>query len=116
LASALAASGRAERAADVDRVAAEVFRALGAQPPSWIPRTQASETTSGTDPAGLSTREREIIGLLAMGLSNEEISERLFLSIRTVERHISNIYVKLGATGRHARAYATAYAHEHALV
>jgi DNA-binding NarL/FixJ family response regulator len=67
------------------------------------------------DPAGLSVREREILRLLASGLSNEDIAARLVLSIRTVERHVSNIYAKLGAAGRTARAVATAYAHQHAL-
>jgi DNA-binding NarL/FixJ family response regulator len=53
--------------------------------------------------------------MMAAGLSNEDIAARLVLSIRTVERHVSNIYAKLGAAGRNARAVATAYAHEHAL-
>ena len=47
--------------------------------------------------------------LIAAGKSNEEIATELFLSIRTVERHVSNIYLKLGATGRTARAVATAW-------
>jgi DNA-binding CsgD family transcriptional regulator len=112
LAATLAASGRADRA-ETERAAADhAFDALGAARPAWIPRTQPG----ADDGSGLSAREREILGLIALGLSNEEIAQRLFLSIRTVERHVSNIYAKLGLEGRHARAGATAYAHEHALV
>jgi pimeloyl-ACP methyl ester carboxylesterase/DNA-binding CsgD family transcriptional regulator len=54
----------------------------------------------------LSAREREVMRLVAQGLSNEEIAERLFLSIRTVERHLSNVYVKLRVSGKAARAAA----------
>jgi DNA-binding CsgD family transcriptional regulator len=54
----------------------------------------------------LSVREREVMRLVAEGLSNEEIAERLFLSVRTVERHLSNIYVKLRVSGKAARAAA----------
>jgi pimeloyl-ACP methyl ester carboxylesterase/DNA-binding CsgD family transcriptional regulator len=56
----------------------------------------------------LSDRERDVMVLVADGLSNEEIAERLFLSVRTVERHLSNIYVKLRVTGKAARAAAAA--------
>jgi DNA-binding CsgD family transcriptional regulator len=56
----------------------------------------------------LSAREREVMELVAQGLSNEEIAERLFLSVRTVERHLSNIYVKLRVSGKAARAAAAA--------
>jgi len=58
--------------------------------------------------ADLSRRERDVIELVAEGLSNEEIAERLFLSVRTVERHVSNIYVKLRVSGKAARAAAAA--------
>jgi class 3 adenylate cyclase/DNA-binding CsgD family transcriptional regulator len=54
----------------------------------------------------LSAREREVMRLVAEGLTNEEIAERLFLSVRTVERHLSNVYVKLRVSGKAARAAA----------
>jgi DNA-binding NarL/FixJ family response regulator len=56
----------------------------------------------------LSTRELEVLGLVAAGLDNEGIAARLYLSVRTVERHLSNIYAKLGVSGKAARAAAAA--------
>jgi DNA-binding CsgD family transcriptional regulator len=56
----------------------------------------------------LSPREQQVLGLVADGLSNEEIAARLFLSARTVERHLSNVYVKLRVSGKAARAAAAA--------
>lgn len=50
---------------------------------------------------------------LAGGRTNDEIAEELFVSVRTVERHVANIYVKIGARGR---ANATAYALTHNLI
>jgi ATP/maltotriose-dependent transcriptional regulator MalT len=76
----------------------------------------APAATASTDnPAGLSTREVDVLGLIARGRSNQEIADELFLSVRTVERHISTIYEKLGAHGKAARATATAYALKHGL-
>lgn len=59
-----------------------------------------------TSTAGLSPRELEVLELVAAGLTNEAIAERLSLSVRTVERHLSNIYAKLRLSGKAARAAA----------
>ena len=56
----------------------------------------------------LSNRELAVLELVASGLNNEEIASRLYISVRTVERHLSNIYVKLGVSGKAARAAAAA--------
>jgi DNA-binding NarL/FixJ family response regulator len=56
----------------------------------------------------LSPRELEVMELVAAGLTNEAIADRLFLSVRTVERHLSNVYSKLGVSGKAARAAAAA--------
>jgi predicted ATPase/DNA-binding CsgD family transcriptional regulator len=58
----------------------------------------------------LTPREREIARLIAAGQSNREIAAALVLSVRTVERHIENIYAKLGVHGQAARAAMAAYA------
>jgi len=80
--------------------------------------SQGSTTLEGREtpyPDNLTEREVEVLRLIAVGKSNEEIARELILSLRTVERHISNIYQKIGATGKVARAAATAYALHHGL-
>lgn len=64
-------------------------------------------------PAGLTAREVEVIRLLASGKTNREIAEALFLSHKTVARHLSNIFAKTGCT---SRAAATAYAYDNGLM
>lgn len=64
-------------------------------------------------PDDLTEREVEVLRLLAAGSSNKQIAPELYLSVRTVERHVANIYGKIGASGR---ANATAYALSHDLV
>jgi DNA-binding CsgD family transcriptional regulator/tetratricopeptide (TPR) repeat protein len=64
-------------------------------------------------PGGLTERELEILRLVAAGKSSRQISEELVLSVRTVDRHISNVYRKLDVR---TRAQATAYAHRHGLL
>jgi DNA-binding CsgD family transcriptional regulator len=69
--------------------------------------------TSAREVGGLSAREREVLMLLASGKSNRAIAIELFLSEKTVARHVSNIFTKLGIA---SRAEAAAYAYKHGLV
>ncbi len=64
------------------------------------------------DSRGLSKRELEVLRLLCAGKTNREIATNLVVSVRTVDRHVSNTYAKLGVS---SRAAATTYAHEHGL-
>ena len=64
-------------------------------------------------PGGLTTRELQVLRLVATGMTNRAIATDLFLSEKTVARHVSNIFTKLGLT---SRAAATAYAYEHDVV
>lgn len=64
-------------------------------------------------PDGLTERESDVLRLVALGHTNAEISEQLFLSVRTVESHRAHIQQKLGRT---TRAELVAYAREHDLL
>jgi DNA-binding NarL/FixJ family response regulator len=64
-------------------------------------------------PGGLSRRESEVLALVAAGKTNRAIATELFISEKTVARHVSNIFTKLGLS---SRAQATAYAYKHGLV
>ncbi|MGA8045765.1 MAG: HD domain-containing phosphohydrolase [Dermatophilaceae bacterium] len=66
-----------------------------------------------TQRAGLSAREIEVLALVAHGLSNGQIAERLVISPRTAEHHVQHIYAKIGVS---SRAAATLFAVEHDLV
>ncbi len=73
----------------------------------------ASSPPSGTSlPGGLTSRQAEILGLVSAGLSNRDIAVRLVLSAGTVERHLANVYRKLGVNNR---VGATRYALAHGL-
>jgi DNA-binding NarL/FixJ family response regulator len=63
-------------------------------------------------PGGLSRREREVLTLVATGRTNRAIATELFISEKTVARHVSNIFTKLGLS---SRSEATAYAYKHGL-
>ncbi len=51
-------------------------------------------------PEALTEREKEVLALLAQGLDNQEIAQKLVITTRTVQNHVSNIYAKLGTSSR----------------
>jgi pimeloyl-ACP methyl ester carboxylesterase/DNA-binding CsgD family transcriptional regulator len=71
-------------------------------------REAAGVRPTSSTPLGLSAREREVLTLAAQGLDNDDIARELHLSVRTVERHLQNVYVKLDVQGKSARAAAVA--------
>lgn len=85
----------------VETTGAEGERRRGATLPGTLQTTPEDGATS------LTRREREILGMIAQGLSNPQIAARLVLSEHTVHRHVANILTKLGA---HSRAAAVASA------
>ena len=92
--------------------AKSVFRELGAAPD--LLRAEELALIATSRPAGqLTARELEVLRHVAVGKSNRAVADDLFLSEKTVARHLSNIFTKLGVSSRSA---ATAYAHKHNLV
>ncbi|HEY7691310.1 MAG TPA: LuxR C-terminal-related transcriptional regulator [Gaiellaceae bacterium] len=102
-----AALGDTEAAALELEAACAVFRQLGAAPD--LARIEARPG----ERHGLSSRELEVLRLVAAGKSNREIAAELVISEHTVARHVQNIYAKLRLS---SRAAATAFAFEHDLV
>jgi len=90
--------------------------ALSKEEPSTAPPSSTTEQPSASPtlehPAGLTPREVEVLGLVATGMTNAQVAQRLFLSPRTVHRHLNSIYHKLGVRSRTA---ATRFAIEHNL-
>jgi DNA-binding NarL/FixJ family response regulator len=93
---------RHAQADQVESSAIAALASLGVPPPA-----RAAEQSL------LTPREHDVIRLLSAGRSNDEIATALVLSVRTVERHVENIYEKIGVSGRTARAAATAWAFAH---
>jgi DNA-binding CsgD family transcriptional regulator len=89
--------------------ARRTFAELGAEPAE----REAAALLRPCPPGGLSEREIEVLRLVAAGKTNPEIAAALFLSEKTVARHLSNIFAKLDVTSRTAAA---AFAFEHQLV
>jgi predicted ATPase/class 3 adenylate cyclase/DNA-binding CsgD family transcriptional regulator len=79
----------------------------GERPSSPTPASPSSY------PDGLTAREVEVLLVVAQGLTNEQVAERLVISPRTVDTHLTSIYSKIGVS---SRAAATRYAIEHHLV
>ncbi len=77
-----------------------------------LERVQSQPAAAPTYPDGLTQREVEVLRLVAAGRSNQQIADELVLSIRTVERHVTNSYRKINSK---SRVDATAYALRHNL-
>jgi DNA-binding NarL/FixJ family response regulator len=93
--------------------AARVFRQFGAAPAlADVERLAADRGRAPAAPGGLTSRELEVLKLLAQGRTNRAIARALDISEKTVARHVSNIFTKLDLS---SRAAATAYAFTHHL-
>jgi len=92
--------------------AVAAFEQLGAGPDAARAREIAG-APAGASGGALSPRERQVLALVATGRTNREVAAELHISDKTVARHLSNIFAKLGLS---TRAAATAYAYEHDLV
>jgi predicted ATPase/DNA-binding CsgD family transcriptional regulator len=87
---------------------AEIITRIPTEPSSAPP-----DRILSTSPAGLTTREMDVLQLLAQGLTSAQIAEQLVISLLTVNTHVRSIYSKLGVNSRSA---ATRYAIEHQLM
>jgi DNA-binding NarL/FixJ family response regulator len=81
-----------------DAVAAKVRRELRAGGHSAVPARRRAQTLA--NPAGLTARQMEVLALLDGGLTNAELAQRLYLSAKTVDHHVSAILTKLDVTNR----------------
>jgi DNA-binding CsgD family transcriptional regulator len=97
------------------REALNILTALGARPAARITRQRlralgARSVPTGpraatrAHPFGLTRREREVLDLICAEHTNAEIAAKLFISAKTVDRHVSNVLAKLGVPGRAAAA------------
>ena len=105
LAQACRKAGDQDGAARSMAIARELFDRIGS--------VNATGAARSALPGGLSEREAEVLRLVAAGRTNSDIARQLHISVKTVARHVSNIFIKIGVT---SRAAATAYAFEHHLV
>ena len=104
--------GDQEAAAMELDAARTVFAQLGAAPD--LARVEAlARSGAAANAHGLAERELQVLRLLATGTTNHAIANELVLSEKTVHRHVSNIFTKLGVS---SRAAATAYAYQHRLL
>jgi DNA-binding CsgD family transcriptional regulator len=115
--SAKAAADELSREADAGRLAPDAVDAVltaAGQPRAPAAPRQAAEGPAGElRPAGLSERECEVLGLLALGLATKQVARRLGISPKTCDHHIQHLYGKAGVS---TRAGATLFALEHGLV
>ncbi len=105
------ALGDADAAHVEFEAARAIFEELGAAPD--IARLDGLSQKSDAAPDGLTRRELQVLRLVAEGKTNRDVAGELGISEKTVARHVSNMFVKLGLS---SRAAATAYAYRHDLV
>lgn len=79
-------------------VAAKVRRDLRSSGVTVVPARRRSTTL--TNAAGLTSRQVEVLRLIDEGLTNAELADRLYLSVRTVDHHVAAILAKLDVSGR----------------
>jgi predicted ATPase/DNA-binding CsgD family transcriptional regulator len=107
-------SGQASPLEQILLEAEAVLQTVPASPASVSPTSlPSSSRTVSSALAGLSRREREILALVATGLTDAQVAQYLLLSTRTVSKHLQSIYTKLNINSRSA---ATRFAFEHGLV
>ena len=95
-----------------ERLVAAVIRSPDPAGHAGTGTSAGTGTGTRPPPDGLTTREAQVLALLASGLSNAEIAQRLYLSHATVKTHINRIFAKTGARDR---AQAVRYAYQHGL-
>ncbi|HZT15618.1 MAG TPA: response regulator transcription factor [Gaiellaceae bacterium] len=99
-------------AGEIERAIAAVVRGEAAIDPA-VQHHLVEAVAAGPElPDGLTPREAEVLGLIAQGLSNREIADRLVVSEATVKSHVNHLFTKTGARDR---AQAVAYAYRHGL-
>lgn len=103
--------GDHEKAALEFEAARGVFARLGADPDLAV--LDKASGTSPQNPGGLTSREVQVLRLVAEGATNRDIAEQLVISEKTVARHLSNIFAKIDVS---SRAAATAYAYQNDLI
>jgi LuxR family transcriptional regulator, maltose regulon positive regulatory protein len=118
LARALLRDGRRAEADGVAAVARELFAAMGARhmveqvdatlAPNAARDSALAKWTASQGESPLTAREVEVLGLVAEGLTNREIADRLILSEHTIHRHVANILRKMDASSRAAAVAAAA--------
>lgn len=110
----VAAGGEAIFSPTIAQRLADYFAApaKGSATPTEQAHREQQETPVSEYPAGLTAREVEVLKLVAEGLTNAQIADSLYLSPRTVHRHLNSIYHKLGTN---SRAAAARFAVEHDL-
>jgi DNA-binding NarL/FixJ family response regulator len=91
--------------------ARQSFSQLAATPD--LARVEALSPRAAARAGGLTARERQVLRLVAAGATNKAVAADLIVSERTVDRHLSNIYTKLGVS---SRAAAVAFAYRHGLI